>query len=292
MSEWQRSQSQQQESTQTSTTLSRVTVVPSADQVPSRCQPGVPPPTPVPSHRRPLEDQRPLLSTFRNRSTPHLDALRSLSAAHEQTHRAVQLSALTAPSSPLASAAASFALAMSPVAQASATTDPLMPSDWTLDASAPTSPYTSLSRNASDYFDPALLAQLQSQNGSSHPELRANGRPDPSPPIDPVCAVCRRTRRMPVIRLLSQIGLNMQHTSSKPLICSVCNRLLATRSTPHLPTSTRLTLGTSSSRLRRMPHVHQLKRPSSRGRECLCRGGWLRMPSSLVSVRLDYAPWC
>lgn len=182
-----------------------------------------------------FEDQRPLLSTFRNRSTPHLDGLRSLSAAHEQPHRAAQSSTLTAPSSPLTTAAASFALAMSPVAQASTSADPLMPSDWTLDASAPTSPYTSLSRNASDYLDPALLAQLQSQNGSSHPELRANGRPDPSPPVDPVFGrlspqqvhVSNQTRQ-------SEWAQHAAHVQQTAHLLGL-HRLLASRSTPHLP---------------------------------------------------------
>ncbi|SPO32073.1 related to Myp1 protein [Ustilago trichophora] len=182
------------------------------------------------------EEPRPLTSSLRNRSSPHLDGLRSLSSAHEHSHSTGGMSAFTAPSSPLLSSAASLALAMSPVAQASAMADHLMPSDWTLDSSVPTSPHTSLSRNASDYFDPALLAQLQSQNGSSHPELRStNGRPDPSPPMHTVLG---RLSPHPThaARSASQSGW-AQHAAQMQQTAHLLglHRLFASRSTPHLP---------------------------------------------------------
>lgn len=195
-------------------------------------------PTPGRAGSSACDDLRPLTSSLRNRSTPHLDGLRSLSAAHEHVRSNAAPSAFTAPSSPLLSSAASLALAMSPVAQAFATSDHLTPSEWTLDNSAPTSPRSSyLSRNASDYFDPALLAQLQSsQNGSSHPELRTNtGRPDPSPPLDTVLG--RLSPHLaPPARSASQSEW-AQHAAHMQQTAQLLGlqRLFASRSTPHLP---------------------------------------------------------
>lgn len=114
--------------------------------------------------------------------------------------------------------------------------DHLMPSEWTLDSSVPTSPHTALSRNASDYFDPALLAQLQSQNGSSHPELRStNGRPDPSPPIDSVFGRLSPHPSHPA-RSASQSEW-AQHAAHMQQTAHLLGlqRLFASRSTPHLP---------------------------------------------------------
>ncbi|SPO25254.1 related to Myp1 protein [Ustilago trichophora] len=182
------------------------------------------------------QEPRPLTGSLRNRSTPHLDGLRSLSSAHGHSYSTSGMSAFTAPSSPLLSSAGSLALAMSPVAQASAIADHLMPSDWTLDGSVPTSPHTGLSRNASDYFDPALLAQLRSQNASSHPELRTtNSRPDPSPPMDTVFGRLSphpaHAARSASQSEWAQHAAQMQHTAHLLGL----QRLFASRSTPHLP---------------------------------------------------------
>ncbi|CBQ70888.1 probable Myp1 protein [Sporisorium reilianum SRZ2] len=177
----------------------------------------------------------PLYGTSRNRSTTHLDGLRSLTAASGHNHASAATSAMTAPLSPLMSASASSALAMSPVAQASAMVDHLMPSEWTLDSSVPSTPYTNLSRNASDYFDPTLLAQLQSQNGSSHPELRSSGPPRPSPPMDTVFG--RLSPHQPhAARSASQSGW-AQHAAHMQQTAHLLGlqRLFASRSTPHLP---------------------------------------------------------
>lgn len=183
------------------------------------------------------QESGPLTASLRNRSTPHLDGLRSLSSAHEHSYSTDGVSAFTAPSSPLlSSAAASSALAMPPVAQASAIADHLMPSDSTLDGSVPTSPHTGLSRNASDYFDPALLAQLQSQNRSSHPELRTtNSRPDPSPPMDTVFGRLSPHPTHPA-RSASQSEW-AQHAAQIQQTAHLLGlqRLFASRSTPHLP---------------------------------------------------------
>ncbi|KAF6767416.1 N-glycosylation protein EOS1 [Kalmanozyma brasiliensis GHG001] len=124
---------------------------------------------------------------------------------------------------------------MSPVAQASATADQLIPSEWTLDASTPSSPHTHLSRNASDYFDPALLAQLQSQNGSSHPELRLDGRPDPSPPVDSVFGRLS-PHQTHAVRAASQSewAQHAAHVQQTAHLLGL-QRLFASRSTPHLP---------------------------------------------------------
>ncbi|SNX83707.1 related to Myp1 protein [Melanopsichium pennsylvanicum] len=186
------------------------------------------------SSRTTADELRPLTTTMRNRSTPHLDTLRSLSSANEPSHPSGSLSAFTAPSSPLLSTAATMAMAMSPVAQATALADHLMPAEWALDSfSVPTSPHaTSISRNASDYFDPALLAQLQSQNNSSHPELRSR-HGDPCPPID-----TNFGRLAPhsshVARSASQSeSERAQHAAHAHLLG--LQRLFASRSTPHLP---------------------------------------------------------
>lgn len=171
----------------------------------------------------------------RNRSTTHLDGLRSLTAANEQNHASTVTSTMTAPPSPLMSACASSALAMSPVAQASPLADHPIPSEWTLDSSVPTTPHTNLSRNASDYFDPALLAQLQSQNGSSHPELRASGPHRPSPPMDTVFG--RLSPHQPQAARSTSQSEWAQHAAHMQQTAHLLglHRLFASRSTPHLP---------------------------------------------------------
>ena len=172
------------------------------------------------SSSAPSDEHSHLNGNFRNRSTTHLDGLRSLSTANEQQHRASgAVSAVTAPPSPLMSASATSILAMSPVAQASAVVDHLMPSEWNLDGSVPTTPYTNLSRNASDYFDPTLLAQLQSQNGSSHPELRANGRHGTSPPIDTALGHLspHQTQAIPVSESVRVGSACSPHAADSPL---------------------------------------------------------------------------
>lgn len=181
-------------------------------------------------------DQRTLTSSLRNRSTPHLDGLQNGTARQEHSRASGAVSAMTAPSSPLASASASLALAMSPIAQASAMWDHLMPTDWTLDSSAPASPHSSLSRIPSDYFDPAILAQLRSQSGSSHPELRSSDRrPDPSPPVDMVFDRLSphqsHANRSASQSEWAQRAAQIQQTAHLLGL----HRLFASRSTPHLP---------------------------------------------------------
>ncbi|KAJ1034902.1 hypothetical protein NDA18_000509 [Ustilago nuda] len=202
---------------------------------------------PIPTSRRSVtlnvqadsagfEESRPLSGSLRNRSTPHLDGLRSLSVAQEECHlmNGGRVSALTAPSSPQLSAGASMSLAMSSVSQASA----LMLSEWTHDGFAPTSPRPNLSHNASDDFDPASLAQLQSQNGSAHPELRAgSGGPDPSPSID---SVFDRLSPHPTSHHAARSGSQsewVQHAAHMQQTAHLLGlqRLFASRSTPHLP---------------------------------------------------------
>ncbi|KAJ9478594.1 hypothetical protein PHBOTO_002098 [Pseudozyma hubeiensis] len=125
---------------------------------------------------------------------------------------------------------------MSPIAQASAMADHLMPTDWNLDSPAPASPPLAPSRNASDYFDSALLAQLQSQSNSSHPELRANdGRSDPSPPLDTVFGRLS-PRHTHAARSASQSEW-AQHAAHMQQTAHLLGlqRLFASRSTPHLP---------------------------------------------------------
>ncbi|ETS60689.1 hypothetical protein PaG_04590 [Moesziomyces aphidis] len=173
----------------------------------------------------PTDASRPLMASSRNRSIPNLDGLHSLSAAHEHGH-AARPSAYTAPSSPLLSAAASLAFAMSPVAHASAMTEHVVPSDWALDASVPSTPHTALSRNASDYFDPALLAHLQSHDPSSHPELCAS-QPVPSPPPAHSAHAARSASQSE----WAQHAAHMQQTAQLLGL----QRLFASRSTPHLP---------------------------------------------------------
>ncbi len=181
------------------------------------------------------DESRLLSNSLRNRSTPHLDGLRRLSAAQEHSH-SLAASAYTAPSSPHLYAAASTALAMSPLEHPSAIADHhVSPSEWALDISAPTSPHPALSRNASDYFDSALLAQLQSQNGSSHPELRPNARMIPSPPIDTAFDHLS-PHAAQAVRSASQSewahhAAQMQQTAQLLGL----QRLFASRSTPHLP---------------------------------------------------------
>ncbi|KAI3480474.1 hypothetical protein L1887_57320 [Cichorium endivia] len=173
----------------------------------------------------PTDASRPLMASSRNRSIPNLDGLHSLSAAHEHGH-AARPSAYTAPSSPLLSAAASLAFAMSPVAHASAMTEHVVPSDWALDASVPSTTHTALSRNASDYFDPALLAHLQSHDPSSHPELCAS-QPVPSPPPAHSAHAARSASQSE----WAQHAAHMQQTAQLLGL----QRLFASRSTPHLP---------------------------------------------------------
>ncbi|GAC98921.1 hypothetical protein PHSY_006516 [Pseudozyma hubeiensis SY62] len=182
------------------------------------------------------DDQTRLNASLRNRSTSHLDEISSQSAAREHDPSSRGATAMTAPPSPLTSASAPLPFTMSPIAQAAAMADHLMPTDWNLDSPSPASPPSAPSRNASDYFDSALLAQLQSQSGSSHPELRANdGRTDPSPPLDTVFGRLSphptHAARSASQSEWAQHAAHMQQTAHLLGL----QRLFASRSTPHLP---------------------------------------------------------
>ena len=211
-------------------------------------------------------DQRTLTSSLRNRSTPHLDGLQNGTARQEHSRASGAVSAMTAPSSPLASASASLALAMSPIAQASAMWDHLMPTDWTLDSSAPASPHSSLSRIPSDYFDPAILAQLRSQSGSSHPELRSSDRrPDPSPPVDMVFDRLSPHQSHAIARRVNPNGPNVRPRYSRRPICSDFIASLRVEARLTCLTSIHRTSATSLNHLHRMHRAHQCMRPNSRG---------------------------
>ncbi|EPQ30020.1 uncharacterized protein PFL1_02693 [Pseudozyma flocculosa PF-1] len=170
------------------------------------------------------------LETSRNRSSPHLPALSSLSMTADRSYAPYSR---TTPSSPLLSANAALGHApTSPGAYARLPDGSLTPIDWAygMQGSLPASPV--LSRHGSGFIDPLLsssAASIHSHHGQYHhlhshaalsspsyfPPLSAGPSPHMGP-MDPAAVAAAEMAQ----RAAQLIGLH---------------QLFASRSTPHLP---------------------------------------------------------